>query len=126
MRQLAGRQFRDGGIALVDLDPSAVLLETRRIATADSPYAVIPEDQVLLVDTTLGAVEVLLEATSGVAGRVLTIKDTAGNVSPTKTLTLTPDGSETIDGVGARILTTAFASLQVVAVPGGWVIIREM
>ena len=126
VRQKETRQLRDGSIDRVDFAPDAFYLGGDRITVADSPYTPLGTDELLQVDTTAGAIVIALPSSVGIEGRNHIIKDVGGNLSVLKSLTLTPDGTETIDLVpGSRVETNSFRILHIVAVTGGWNVIRE-
>lgn len=71
------------------------------IAYADSPYTVLDATETVHVDSTLGAVSVLLPAISAAnAGRRITIRDAAG-WAELNNITLTPAGSDTIESAAS-------------------------
>lgn len=123
MRQLAARQVRSGAVTRTDLATTVYPLSVTRVGFADSPFTVPSTLQLVEVDTTFGGVEVLLEASAAIQGRVLIVKDAGGNASVSKPLTLTPDGADTIDGGAALVLTTPFDVRRLVATPSGWSLI---
>jgi hypothetical protein len=75
-------------------------------------YQVTTTDDVLLIDTTLGPVDVQLLAanTSLIFSRKLIIKDAFGTVSPFLDITLLPAGGDTIDGA---LTTSVFFTIGV-------------
>lgn len=92
--------------------------------TAD--YTAISTDSVISINTTAGEVEVTLFAANAVdKGRILYIKDRGGVASQTgKSITITPDGSDTIDGETSLIIENDYASFSIVSDgSGNWDII---
>lgn len=75
--------------------PPAATDTVTEITSADSPYTLTTSTNTLLVDCTSGNVEVDLYAISGNAGKKVKIIKTD---SSTNTLTIDPNGTETIDG----------------------------
>lgn len=77
-------------------------------------------DNVLLADASGGAVTVALPAAADVTGRQFTIKkiDATGN-----TVTLDPDGAETIDGSATLVITVQHTSRVVASDGTQWWII---
>ena len=73
-----------------------------------SPYTVQADDVILNVLSTTGAVELLLPA--GVATKTYMVKDSDGD-GGTNTITITPNGVETIEGAAALTLLHNFDSI---------------
>ena len=71
----------------------------------------------LIVDATSGDITITLPTVT--AGRLVTIKKVD---STSNTVTLTPAGSETIDGGVNAIITTQWTSLTLQAIDGNWFI----
>lgn len=87
---------------------------------ADDFTAVIGETS--YVDTT-AIVEVTLPATTGLAGQRITIKDAQGNAN-NNNITVTPDGSDTIDGASSLTIELAWQSVTLEANGAGeWYIV---
>lgn len=83
-----------------------------------------PEDDTILVDTSGGSVTLALPPAADMRDRCLTVK----KMDAANTVTLTPDGSETIDGAATLAWATQYAAytLQAVTLPSGatgWVIV---
>lgn len=66
------------------------------IAFANSPYSVTNADTVLYVDTSGGAITILLQASAARNGVPLSIKDVTGNAAANN-ITVKPVAGETID-----------------------------
>jgi hypothetical protein len=77
------------------------VLVTTAVAFAASPYAVLDADDVILVDATLGNVEVDLPAAGSHAGRLLRVKKIDASIN---TVTIDPSGAELIDGAANLVL----------------------
>lgn len=77
------------------------VLVTTAVAFAASPYAVLDADDVILVDATLGNVEVDLPAAGSHAGRLLRVKKIDASVN---TVTIDPSGAELLDGAANLVL----------------------
>lgn len=74
----------------------------KSITNADSPYALLDTDETIRADTSAGNIEIDLLATTNRDGRRIRIfRPSAAN-----TLTIDPDGTETIDGGGAGAAVT--------------------
>lgn len=86
---------------------------------ADSPYTVVSTNEVVLCDTTNGAITVNLPAAASNTGRRLIVKkiDSALN-----NVTIDASGAELIDGVTTQTLTTQWASLTLVSNGSAWYI----
>ena len=81
-------------------------------------------DNLTLVDTSGGNVTLTLPSAASVLDEQFTIK----KMDAANTVTITPDGSDTIDGAASLAWTTQYAAytLQAVTLPGGgtgWVIV---
>ncbi len=94
-------------------DSSAPLL--RALAVVDAAtYDVLPGDDVLLVDrsaTGVCAID-LKTAQVGEVGRVLTVKDSGGDAS-TSNITISTEGSETIDGAATKVISADSGSVDI-------------
>jgi len=88
------------------------------VVFGDSPYSVLPDDHILLVNTTGGAVEIVLEAAPG-TGRELIIKDTSGTAD-TNAITVTPDAGDTIDGAASADVDFEYGELSIVFDGTNW------
>lgn len=77
-------------------------------ATADSPYTASAGDVVVIANPDTGAMTINLPAASGQTGRYLRFK----NIHGSNTVTLDPDGSETIDG-GSTLVMAAGDSVEI-------------
>jgi hypothetical protein len=78
------------------------------VAFADSPYTVGEFDDVLLIDTTGGAVTITLSSDWIAKKKSVTIKDT-GNAG-TNNITVNTEGAETIDGSASDTLSTNYVA----------------
>lgn len=81
------------------------------ITVASSPYTVQSTDNLIYVDTSGGAVTILLQASAARLGVPLTIKDVTGNAL-TNNVTITPNGAEVIDGLSSYPLNFAYAGVR--------------
>jgi len=86
----------------------------------DSPYAVLFNDIVVLVDTTVSAVTMNLPA--GTEGRKITIKHIDG-AAATEPITINRAGSDTIEGNSSYTIDTDYGHVTLVFYAGVWYII---
>lgn len=98
---------------------------SRWVAKPDlSPTAVQTMDCVarigdlVLVDPTGGAVDVLIPASPG-DGSEIVVKNHSASVN---TITIIPEGQNTIDGATTNTITTARGARRLLAIEGGWVV----
>lgn len=92
------------------------------IDNTDSPYAA-SSGEVIICDTSSGAIEVDLPTASGISGETITIrKDGAGDTT-TNLVTLDPNGSETIDGFSTIDLFArdGFANITLMSDGTNWI-----
>jgi hypothetical protein len=79
-----------------DLKFAGLHVGTTEIDDTDSPYSLLVTDYQLLVDTTGGAVTVVLPTAQTVAGREVRIKDWKNNAG-TNSITIQTQGSQQIE-----------------------------
>ena len=92
----------------------------RNITSVTGTYTVADNDEVLIVNTLLGALDVDLPAASGQAGRVLVIIDSRGNFG-TNACSVDPNGTEMIDGTSTSLaLNTNYQGVTIVCDGSGW------
>ncbi len=89
----------------------------------DSPYAVLPNDVTLLVDTSISAVALNLPA--GVDERRITVKHIAGSAS-SEPVTINRNGSDTIEGNTSYTINTDLGCVSLVFYSGVWYILSEI
>lgn len=98
---------------------SLQVLSIKSIATADSPYSQLSADSILICDATAGNMTINLLPASSWTGRRLTFK----KINSGHTVTIIPNGSETIDNAANYTLTAHYSSVDMVAKDGKvWVI----
>jgi hypothetical protein len=115
-------QQEDGTLVpLTSFPPGAPAVAVKAIAFADSPYQVTAADNVLLVDTSGGAVTVTLEA-APIQGHEVSIKRTTTDANA---ITIAHNGHN-IEGAAADLAlnggNTASVSLVNLVASGWWVV----
>lgn len=88
------------------------LLTFTAVNHAASPYTVLAADEFLKVDSTAGAVTILLPNAPS-TGRMIIIKDTTGTTGTNAMTVTTVGGSVTIDTLTSQSINTAFQSMNV-------------
>ncbi|MGK5091237.1 tail fiber domain-containing protein, partial [Deltaproteobacteria bacterium TL4] len=131
---LTSSDITDGTIAAVDIASDAITTakilnanvtaaklstdarHTRTVSVTAANYSITSADGIILADTSGGARTLTLPTAVGISGRIYTIKlATAGN-----TLTITPNGTETIDGSATQTLSVAGDVLTIVSDGTNW------
>jgi hypothetical protein len=77
------------------------------IGSVNSPYSVTPFDQILLVDTSTGPVQINMLPQSSRAGLDLEIKDASGNAAANP-ISVVMSGAETADGLNPYLIDSNF------------------
>jgi hypothetical protein len=106
-----------------DISSALTLLGRQLYGTTNvtsTPYTQLATDTFLLVNKAT-AVTVDLLAASAAGGYPITIKDTSG-VAQTNNITITPNGSDTIEGLTTLVINTAWGGYMLFPVTGGWVL----
>jgi hypothetical protein len=89
-----------------------------RVITTSDPVTVAASDYVLIIKKSVGsATAVALPA--GVDGTVYAIKDGKGDAT-SNNITITPDGSETIDGGATYVMSSNYQSITMIFAAGQW------
>lgn len=81
------------------------------VAFGASPYTVQATDQILYVDTSGGAITILLQPSAARLGVPLSIKDVTGDAL-TNNITVTPNGAEVIDGLTTYPINFAYGGVR--------------
>ena len=100
----------------------ALAYNTTVVTNADSPYEVDPGDHVLLVNSDAGAITINLPPTNQRAGRELIIKDAGGDAG-SNNITVSCNGSDSLQGASSRDLNANKAFVQLISdggSPGDW------
>ena len=99
-----------------------VAAHVRRRAVSSSPDNASVEDHYLGVDSSGAAITVNLPAASdAVSGKVLIVKDEAGNAG-SNNITISPDGSEQIDGSASYTISTNYGVVHLISTGSGWAV----
>lgn len=99
------------------LDSSA----TYKLVSKTASYTAANES-IILVDASSGAVAINMPASSGLSGREYIIKKTD---SYSSTVTITPDGSETIDGASSYVISDQYSGITIVSDGSNWFVVQE-
>jgi len=76
-------------------------------------YTVLSTDDIIECDTSSNAIIISLPAASSVdSGKIYNIKDEAGNADDNN-ITVTPDGSYTIDGETSQIIASSYTCMTI-------------
>lgn len=90
------------------------------VTFAMSPYTVLPGDDILLVDSSGGAVTLDLPTAIGILGQTYTIKKTSSDVN---VVTVDPSGAQTIDGQANMTIDMQYTSFDIVSNNANWDVI---
>lgn len=93
---------------------------------ADTPYSITTADEVVLVDSSGGAVTVNLPTAASIASKVIIIKDNGG-AAFTNNITIGRTGGENIDNVAADwILNANDAAIEILSFGGNFLILSSL
>jgi hypothetical protein len=111
-------------------NPAAKLSEVitnSRSAVSDATYSVLATDRMVAYIALTAARVVTLPASSAYpTGTPLLIVDETGNCSATKTLTITPNGTDAIDGAASAVVNQAFGFIGIESNgAGAWTVIDQ-
>ena len=102
--------LKNNGIVKNDFDNNVLkllqALSGNRSAVSSNPYAVTSSDLIIGIDTTSADITINLPAATN-SGRILIIKDEAGNASG-HNITIDGSGAETIDGAATVTISTDY------------------
>ena len=110
--------------------PAAKLSEVitnTRTAVSDAAYSVLATDRMVAYTALSAARTVTLPASTAYpTGTRLVIVDETGNCSPIKTLTITPNGADVIDGATSAVLNVPYGFIGLESNQAGeWTIIDQ-
>jgi hypothetical protein len=105
----SGTMFDLDDDGIVDAAENLDLVDKTAITDADSPYTVLEDDKLIECDASGAIIGATLPA--GVDGKMYTFKDGEGSAG-TNNITITPDGTETIQGAGTYVINTDFGFVQ--------------
>lgn len=96
----------------LDAATGAATFANARTAVSDAAYTVLTTDRIVAYSALTAARVVSLPAASSFpAGHPLILIDESGNCSATNTLTLSPNGSDTINGLANAVLSSPSARI---------------
>lgn len=107
---------------LKEIRSEGALVQPTDIVFADTPYTPVETDIFLAIDSSGGAITIDLPKGADRSQVPLTIKDSSGDAL-TNNITITPNGSETIDGLAAYTINAAFGAVRLIPLTGGnWMV----
>lgn len=92
-------------------------LKKSRITSVTGTYVVLANDDIIKADATAGNFTITLPTAAGIAG----VKKTIKKMNTANTITIACNGSETIDGVATKALTTQYTLISVVSDGTNWI-----
>jgi len=123
--------LRSTHVFLIDADDGSSNFETKGIELGEvkkksiksittTPYTQIENDDIILVDATLGAATVNLLGSANRTGKQIIIKkiDVSAN-----SVTIDPANAETIDGAATNVLSSQYDSITLVSDGVNWIIV---
>lgn len=110
------------GARVITISSSGILAYAVRIATATPVTVSATTDDVISVQVP-GPVAVAVDLPAGTTGKTFTIKDGLGLAAPATPITITPAGTDTIDGAATAIINAPYGSLTLVFDGGQWILI---
>jgi hypothetical protein len=81
---------------------------------------VLATDNIIGFPTLTASRVVTLPTAASVAGRLYTVKDESGSAAAGRTLTLTPQAGQFIDGAATKVINTAYGFLRVYSNGTNW------
>ena len=102
-----------GASALPQWANASSLLSITAVNNAASPYTVLTTDQYLKVDSTAGAVSILLP-NAPTTGRIINIKDSTAMAQANNITVTTVGGSVNIDGATSYVMNTNYEAINLI------------
>ena len=99
---------------------NVVSVSTSNVWSISGSYTVLPQNRIVLCDTTSGSIIVTLYTAVGNAGKELDIKKIDSSVN---TVTIDGDGSETIDDITTQVISTQYVNISIVSDGTEWFIV---
>ena len=109
----AGQVLTSSGSGLPTWANATTVLSITAVNNAASPYTVLSGDQYLKVDSTAGAVSILLP-NAPTTGRIINIKDSTAMAQTNNITVTTVGGSVNIDGATSYVMNTNYESINVI------------
>jgi major tropism determinant Mtd-like protein len=103
------------------------VITNTRTAVSDAAYTVLATDRIVAYTALTSTRVVTLPASTAYpTGTRLLIVDETGNCSVTKTLTVTPNGTDTIDGAASAVVNVAYGYIGLESnEAGAWTIVDQ-
>lgn len=110
------------GAEVVTISSSGIPVLAVRIATATPVTVSATTDDVISVQVP-GPVAVTVNLPAGTTGKTFTIKDALGLASVLTPITITPAGTDLIDGAASATINSPYGSLTLVFDGGQWILV---
>lgn len=99
---------------------SGAMVVNPTLVTAAGDYVVLASDRYVLIKKATGAATAVILPGSPSVGRIISVKDAKGDAASGHAITITPNGTDTIDGAANLIINTAYGKAALVYIAGGW------
>lgn len=107
------KTFGAGSTITISEESYHIISSYTSVEFGDSPYTVLADDFYISVDTSGGAVTILLPDTTDTR-REFEIKDRTGNTPANNITVTTVSGAVTIDGLTSQVLGDAYESIDLI------------
>ena len=95
------------------------------VTASNGTYTVLAADHIIVYKPTSDNVETFaLPAVASSTGRILEFKDGEGTAGSTNTMTLDPNGAETIDGAATLVMNSNWQSRRIVSDGTQWLVLN--